>query len=161
MPKKNTDAREPLTFMIEDADIRFKNFAGRPGKFDNGGNRSFLVALPFDVADKLAADGWRVTMLKSKDPEVEDTPCIRIAVKYNKYPTNVVMLSSRGRVHLDEGTIEVLDYSRFATVDLIARGYEWDVNGESGVKAYLQSMFVTIDEDPLELKYAQLDMLDE
>jgi hypothetical protein len=39
-------------------------------------------------------------------------------------------------------------------VDLICRGYQWVVGDKFGMKAYLQSMFVTIDEDPLELKYA-------
>jgi len=64
------------------------------------------------------------------------------------------MLTSTTRTQLDEASVEVLDWADFKTVDLIARGYEWSVNGKSGVKAYLQSMFITIEEDALERKYA-------
>ena len=39
------------------------------------------------------------------------------------------------------------------TVDLIVNGSYYEMNGKSGLKAYLQSMFVTIREDALELKY--------
>jgi hypothetical protein len=50
-----------------------------------------------------------------------------------------------------------LDWADIRTCDLIARAYEWTVNGKTGVKAYLQSMFITIEEDALERKYAIQD----
>jgi hypothetical protein len=31
------------------------------------------------------------------------------------------------------------------------------VSGKTGISAYLQSLFITIIEDPLELKYAQVN----
>ena len=53
--------------------------------------------------------------------------------------------------------VETLDWVDILNVDLIVRPYEWTVNGKSGVKAYLQSIYVTIEEDPLELKYSELE----
>lgn len=64
------------------------------------------------------------------------------------------MISSTARTNLDEASVEVLDWADIRVADLIARGYEWSVNGKTGVKAYLQSLFVTIEEDDLERKYA-------
>jgi hypothetical protein len=66
------------------------------------------------------------------------------------------MITSRGRTDLGEDEIELLDYSNFKNVDLIFRPYTWSVGGKSGVKAYLKSMYVTIEEDELDLKYSDV-----
>jgi hypothetical protein len=68
-----------------------------------------------------------------------------------------VLITSRGRSNLDEHTVSTLDWVDILNVDLIVRPYEWTVNGKSGIKAYLQSIYVTIEEDPLEQKYAELE----
>ena len=41
-------------------------------------------------------------------------------------------------------------------VDLIINPYHWYVNGKGGVKAYLRSIYITIHEDALELKYRDI-----
>ena len=64
------------------------------------------------------------------------------------------MITSSARTPLDEDSVEVLDWADIRTADLIARAYTWEVNGKTGIKAYLQSLFVTIEEDALERKYS-------
>jgi hypothetical protein len=51
--------------------------------------------------------------------------------------------------------VELLDIVEIHHTDLIIRPYNWEVSGKTGKKAYLKSLFITIVEDPLELKYAQ------
>jgi hypothetical protein len=153
-------ADQAKTFMVEDARIIFRNFAGKEGQYNREGDRNFAVVLPMDIAVKMLEDGWNVRYLEAREEGDEPTPYISVAVNYNNRPPRVILLTSTSRTQLDEKSVEVLDWSDIKTADLIARGYDWVVNGKSGTKAYLQSLFVTIEEDALERKYAIHDSAD-
>jgi hypothetical protein len=147
-------ADDVKTFMVEDAQIIFRNFTGKEGQYNREGDRNFAVILDDEIASKMEKDGWNVRYLAAREEGETPTPYISVAVNFNNRPPRIVMLTSVSRTNLDEKTVEVLDWADIQTADLIARGYEWTVNGKSGVKAYLQSLFVTIEEDALERKYA-------
>lgn len=142
------------TFMVEDARIIFRNFSGKEGQYNREGDRNFAVVLDPDIAEQMLKDGWNVKYLSSREEGEDDTPYIQVSVNFNNRPPRVVMITSTARTNLTEESVDVLDWAEIRTADLIARGYEWTVNGKSGVKAYLQSLFVTIEEDALERKYA-------
>ena len=58
-------------------------------------------------------------------------------------------------MYITEQTVDSLDYVEILNVDLTINPYVWEVNGNSGVKAYLGTMYVTIAEDPLDAKYEE------
>ena len=145
---------EAKTFMIEGAQIIFRNFAGKEDPYNRAGDRNFAVILDPTVAVSMLADGWNVKYLAAREEGEEDTPYIQVAVGYKARPPHVVMITSKARTNLTEDMVEILDFADFENVDLIARAYSWEVNGKSGIKAYLQSMFATIEEDELQKKYA-------
>ena len=147
---------------IENARIIFRNFAGREGQYNREGDRSFGVIIEDpEVEKRLKLDGWNVKYLKPRDEEDEDTPWVPVSVSYKGRPPRVVMINSRGRTDLGEDEVEVLDWMELENVDMILNPYEWNVNGKSGVKAYLKTMFATILEDDLELKYADIAEADD
>jgi hypothetical protein len=145
------------TFMIEDAEIFWPNFSGKEGPYNRKGEKSFAVYLPEDMAEQMLHDGWNVKYPNNPNREYDEDeavkPFIRVAVNYDNYPPRVVMITSKGRINLDNDTVEVLDWVEVSLVDLICRGNPWDINGKSGIKAYLKTMFITINEDALERKY--------
>jgi hypothetical protein len=146
--------QEAKTFMVEDATLLFRNFAGKEGPYNRSGDRNFAVILPQDDADRMLKEGWNVRYLAAQEEGDEDVPYITVAVSYKNRPPRVVMLTSRARTNLDEDSVEVLDWANIEKADLICRAYEWAVGDKSGIKAYLKSLFVTIEEDYLERKYA-------
>lgn len=149
--------RADNTVVMENVRIIFRNFAGKEGMYNREGDRNFCVLLDEDTADAMARDGWNVKMLKARDEDSEDTPYLQVTVNFKGRPPRVVMITSRGRTTLQEDEVELLDWADIRTADMIIRPYEWAVNGKTGIKAYLQSIFVTIEEDELELKYAGVD----
>jgi hypothetical protein len=144
---------------MEGVRIIFRNFAGKEGQYNREGDRNFAVLLDERVATDLATDGWTVKWLKPReDAEGEDPQAyLQVSVNFKGRPPRIVLVTSRGRTNLDESSIEMLDWADIINVDLIVRPYEWVVNNKSGIKAYLQSIYVTIEEDALEKKYAEMD----
>lgn len=147
-------SNEAKTFMVEGAQIIFRNFTGKEGQYNREGDRNFAVILELDVAQKMIEDGWNVRYLDPREEGDDPTPYIQVAVNFKIRPPRVIMIASTSRTQLAEENVEVLDWADIESADLIARGYDWTVNGKSGTKAYLQSLFVTIHEDALERKYA-------
>ena len=129
---------------IDDARIIFRNFSGKPSKYNSEGDRNFSLVIPDDkTANELIKLGWNV---KIKPPREEgEDPFRRLDVKVNfndKGP--VIYLRTNGVVNqLDEESVGMLDNIDILSVDLDIRPYHWDVNGKTGTTAYLQSMYVT------------------
>lgn len=144
------------TLLLEDAVIVLRNFQGLESKYNQAGNRNFGVLLEPELAERMAADGWNVKWFRVKEEGDEPQAWLSVRVKYGKKPPKVVVLTSTGRKQLTEETIGSLDFAEIETVDLIVNPSFWEVNGKSGVKAYLKSMFVTIKEDALERKYTDV-----
>lgn len=149
------------TVMMEGVRIIFRNFEGKEGPYNKQGERNFAVLLPEPIAEIMAADGWNVKWLKPREDETEeveaDQPYLPVSLRYDVFPPHVVLVTSRNRTVLDESQVEMLDYSDIINVDLIVRPHNWNVNGKTGIKAYVKTMFVTIEEDALVRKYAELE----
>lgn len=160
-------ARKNDEVMIEGADIMFRNFSGHAGQYNAEGDRNFCLMLDKqpEALDHMTRNGWNIKTLKAREEGDEPRSYVQVKVEYRKgRPPRVVLVSSRGRTDLGADEVALLDMADIANVDVIVTGYHWDVNGETGVKAYLKSIYVTINEDALALKYAdklEADLLEE
>lgn len=154
-------ASDDGNILMEDCRIIFRNFEGKEGKYNRKGDRNFCVLLDPDFAEFLSKEGWNIKTLKAREEGDEPQPYLMVSVGFDKgRPPKVVLITSKGRTILTEDEVEILDWVDIRTVDMIIRPYHWNVNDAHGTKAYLKSIFVTVDETPLDLKYADLVELD-
>ncbi len=149
---KDFKVKDKIT--IEGARLMFRNFSGEEGQYNPKGQRNFCVLIDPDLAERLKDDGWNVKYLKPREEEEEPQAYLQVKVQFGKIPPICVLVTSKNKKKLNEEQIGMLDWVEIKNVDLIIRPYNYELrDGTKGVKAYLKSIYVTIVEDELELKY--------
>lgn len=142
---------------MESVQIGFRNFEGREGPYNRKGDRDFVVFLDRDFAEELDAEGWNIKWPKPSPhikPEEDDrNPYLPVSVGFEYYPAKVYIVSNDNVSVLGQDEVEMLDWAELENVDLVIRPYEWEVNGQTGVKAYLKAGYFTIVTNAFDDKY--------
>lgn len=142
---------------IEEAQIIWRNFSGAPSKYNADGERNFCVVLKDNVEyEKLIEEGWNA---KVREPDGED-PLFYLKVKVNvdgKYPPRIKMIFGDKAVDVDRNNIELLDGADIRYCDMVISPYEWEMNGNKGIAAYLKELYVICNTSRIGEKYTQYD----
>lgn len=141
---------------IENARIIFRNFSGAESKFNRKGDRNFCVIIDNpETAEQLSQDGWNIKILQPRDPEDKPSHYLKVNVSFDYTPPTVWKVTSKKKMMLDEETVGDIDYVDIKSADVVIRPYKWEVNGKTGISAYLKNLYVVVDEDSFAGKYAE------
>lgn len=153
----SNNTAKPNNLAVEGAKFYFKNFRGAQTDFSPAGKRSFGIFIDPEMAEQLANDGWNVKYTKPT-PDRESVPYMQIEARFDNFPPKIVMMTeSGGKTLVTEETVAMLDTAEIISCDLIATPYYWTLpSGVSGIKAYLHTMYVTIQEDRFAAKYGEI-----
>lgn len=153
---RNGAPRDLGNLIFENKRLMFKNFTGTEGPYNEAGVRSFCLVLDPDEAEQMSNAGWNIKSRPARDEGEPDVCYVNVAVSYRLRPPRIVLITKRGRTNLPEDLIGMLDWADIANVDCIINPSSWAKGGNSGIKAYLKSIYITIEEDELERKYADV-----
>lgn len=142
---------------MEGVRLAIRNFSGAKKQYNLEGKRNFLAMIDDETAEAMAADGWNVKYLKPREEGDTPAPFLKVNVNYDNDPApRIVLITSRGQTNLTEDTVGILDGAEITNADLLVSPYHYEVHGEKGVTAYLRKAYITIKEDELDLKYADV-----
>lgn len=157
---------EPVSnITIENAKFVYRpNFEGREEMYNDPGNRYFNVQLPEEIVDAVRRDGWNVKETKprkdAKPEEIESfvpVSYLEVIVGFKYRPPTIVLIMDGRQTPVTEETVAMLDSVQFQSFDVVLRGRPWEAAFGSGVKAYLQTFYGTVEMDDLQRKYARMD----
>lgn len=163
---------------ISKAQICFRNLAGKPTKFNSkGGVRDFAIILDnYDDVESLINMGFPVKYFNKKEPTAPDVPYLKVKVNFRYSDDGTELLSPHiYLVERDPNNPEkivnkklvtpqlaaIADQAELDYCDIVIRPYGWEVNGNSGVAAYLDKMFMNLHIDEFESQYEMYDDPDE
>ena len=152
-------AQKSKPVIFENVRLALRNFSGGPLPWDKSNTkRSFALVLDEDIAQAMKLDGWNIKYFKPNpnDPDDEPQAWLQVFVRFDNFPPRIEMITSRGKTRLSEDTVSLLDFAIITNCDLTISPYEWSVNGKSGKKAYLKTLYATIEENELDRKYADI-----
>lgn len=161
---------------IEDAQIAFKDFTGTVGDFNQYGNKNFTLILHPDTPIGLVweKDGkkyeeeevaswlgmtdahgfaWNLRPPKTIDENDPDKMYLNVTVSYAKFAPTVIQIVDGTPVPLVAETISTLDTQRILTADVAFTPSYWERATGKGIKAYLKTMYVTVEVDEFASKY--------
>ena len=151
---------------IENAEVlpgTFRNFSGKPGKYNRNGDRNFnIIITDHKFAQQLIDDGWNVRILPPRNDDEEARYRLQITVNMKTVegvpPTKVFTYTGNKKLQLTEETIGTLDWANYKYADLTIHPRVWiDDDGSEHVKAYLREMHVVIEPDKWAEKYAHYE----
>lgn len=136
---------------IKNAKIIFRNFAGRAGRYNAEGVRSFSVVIEdLDFAEQLKSDGWNVKEGREDDDGNKRPPYLPVAVSFDPYPPRIKMVQDGSDgVYIDASNAFMIDDAEIEYCDMVIRPYNWkrDDGSFGGVKAYLKDLKVVAARD--------------
>lgn len=144
---------------LEGVRIGYLNFEGRAQKFNKEGDRNITLFLTPEQEAKVSKAGYNVKQPKEdldRDPEntFKKDPTLQLAMKFEGFqPAKVWVVSGSEPKLLSADTVSTLDTADIITSDVVIRPYDWEVNGDTGRKAYLKAIYVTLDRTPFDDKY--------
>lgn len=143
---------------IPDAKITYRNFEGARTQFNAEGNRNFNLILTEEQYQMLTEMGFKVKVKPPREGETDPRYLLQVSVSYKNRPPKIQLITKKAHRDLTEETVGELDHIDIAYIDLTINASPWSIpsTGASGIKAYLNSMYVTVMEDAFAEKYANM-----
>ena len=154
--EKKMARKRSIEVMVENVVIPpgMRNFKGKEGVYNREGERSFVMEVPYALAQEMIADGWNLKVSKQSDVDSEYEPTyllnVDVSYRFRELAPYIVKITNGRHMELEEEDLSQLDGADIEKADLFLRGSEWE---PGRIKAYLKELYVTVKPNALREKY--------
>lgn len=141
------------TIEFSNVQIINRNFRGEQTDYNRSGARKFSIILLPEEAEELLMLGYNAKIRPSRNNPDEKYAFIDVSVNFQNIPPKIYRVVGDRMTLLTESTVGILDSSDITNVDLVVNCRSWSINGANGIKLYVSSMYVTVEEDVFAQKY--------
>lgn len=154
---------------IVNGEIAYSNFSGRPTTYKpEGGVRTVTFVIPSDAAPELQEAGWKIRRQEfPNDPDREPRYLLEATLTFRTRngqlrDPKIFIVRPDSLVHVTEETVDTLDRAEIVNADAVLGPYYWENGNKRGIKAYVNSLYITVKENPIDEKYRKyIDNLNE
>lgn len=143
--------------VINNARLIFCNFSGAPEKYSRNPGRHFGVVIDDpEQAAALAEEGWNVKTFIPKHQEEGENIVIHfidVKISFDVVPPTIKLVTNNKPVAIGEEELDTLDNVRINSAKVAIRPYCWEVDGKSGIKGYLKTLYLEIERDEFAYLY--------
>jgi len=147
---------------IENAKLRYTNFAGAATQYKPAGQRTITVDIPPEYAQDIIDQGYNVKtkMPKNAGPDAEPYYQLEVHFSYwgDKRDPIIHVISNNKMVDIYEDTVGLLDKVAIIGCDLTIKPRPYKSPIGEGISAYLVEAYITKRTSAFEDKYKNLMM---
>ena len=143
--------------------MKYKNLSGTIGEFNPQGKRTINIVIPPEYVESMVADGWRI---REKPPlEEGDLPeyLMKVSFSFKGDPTKDPEVwritgegSRRRKQRLSAATVGNLDHELITGFTIEMYQAKAPIDKNPGFAAYGKRLFVNVEEDELDLLFADI-----
>lgn len=143
--------------------ILWRDFQGRKSDFNPNGKRTFSIRIDnMEEAERLRDIGWNVRpRFAYDDDSVINYYTLKVTVNFDSPVSTPVinLVSDRSATRITAENASELDNPslHFKWVDARVNPYFWEMNGRSGITAYLDKMNIFVETDLLDERLRQYE----
>lgn len=131
---------------IENAQIKwaFSHFDGREDTFNAAGDYNFMIILPEDVAEKMAADGWNIKVMDGYEEGDPPEHLLKVKISYKYEPPKIYLLKNGRKLRADERDLADIRRDTCEQIDVIITPSRWVHGKNEGITAYTKELYAKI-----------------
>lgn len=157
--EKYTNSRGRVSYRFKDAHLRFCNFEGKEGMYNDKGNRNFNIELDKDDADFLTNEGFNVRVLEPKTDNSDPMYLLRVNIGFKDDPEDsrnpkIMLKNNHGNQKLNADNVNILDWADIENVKLSFNPYQSPKSDHK--TAWLNMLIAQIHEDPFEEEFYEV-----